>query len=434
MSDHRLARRLRITGERTLVLGRRMIGRLTAQRSNILRLTAAAVLAYVIAVQLNPGSDLTAPLTALLVVQASLVQSVRSGIGRVGAVLTGVLVAIGISAYVEITWWSLGAAIAVALALGYALRLGDHVLETPISAMLILGVAQHGVAAETRLINTFIGAGVGMLFNLAFPPPVRAGTAQQAVRELADSAADAIERSGQELATELSRPRIENWLRDIHQVLPLVGEAEEAVHAAQERRRLNPRAMTSVDPLPILRSAVGPLDRSVLAARQTLLAIQEEAPDQVDPDDVYQEELRRAFSVVLVDMAACLRAFGTLVIADAEGGDDEAQDELAETLEILRETRAILTELYLVDPGGPDSAWLLRGAVLSGVERLLTELDVEERARERDRLREETTRRLVPTQAVTRLWLSAHAWAEQAGESVRRTWDADDPWIDENER
>ncbi|WP_168581718.1 FUSC family protein [Gephyromycinifex aptenodytis] len=415
-------------GQRALASMRRGLERLNAQRSNILRLTAAAILAYVLSARLNPSSDLTGPLTALLVVQASLVQSLRSGIGRVGAVLTGILVAILLSTWVELSWWSLGLAIAIALSLGYALRLGDHVLETPISAMLILGVAQHGVAAEIRLINTLIGAGVGMAFNLAFPPPVRAGTAQQAVRELADSAAAALERAGQELATELSRTRIEGWLRDIHAVLPLVGEAEEAIHAAEERRRLNPRAITSADPLPVLRSAIGPLDRSVLAARQTLLAIQEEAPDQVDEEDDYQEELRRAFSIVLSDMAGCLRAFGRLAISDADGGDQEAAQALAEALEILRETRAILTELYLVDPGGPGSAWLLRGAVLSGVERLLRELDLEERARERERMLQESNRRRVPTQAVTRLWLSAHAWAEEAGRNVRRSWDADDPW------
>lgn len=416
---------------RTLASVHRGAERLYAQRFNILRLTAAAILAYLFAARINPSSDLTGPLTALLVVQASLVQSVRSGIGRVAAVLTGVLVAILLSTWVELSWWSLGLAIGIALALGYALRLGGHVLEAPISAMLILGVAQHGVAAEIRLINTFVGAGVGMVFNLAFPPAVRAGTAQQAVRELAESAASALERAGRELTTELSRSRIEDWLRDIHEVLPLVGEAENAVRAAEERRRLNPRAITTSDPLPVLRSAIGPLDRSVLAARQTLLAIQEEAPEQVDPEDLYQEELRRAFSTVVIDMAGCLRAFGRVAISEAEGGDDEAAQALAEALEILRETRAIVTELYLVDPGGTGSAWLLRGAVLSGVERLLAELNLEERARERERMRQESARRRVPAQAVTRLWLSAHAWAGEAERTVRRTWDSDDPWHDE---
>ena len=39
------------------------------------------------------------------------------------------------------TWWSLGITIAAGLAVGYALHLGDAVLEVPISAMLILSNA-----------------------------------------------------------------------------------------------------------------------------------------------------------------------------------------------------------------------------------------------------------------------------------------------------
>ena len=57
--------------------------------SQITRLTAAAVIAYLVANAVSPGIlDLTAPLTALLVVQASTVGTLRMGLVRVGAVLT----------------------------------------------------------------------------------------------------------------------------------------------------------------------------------------------------------------------------------------------------------------------------------------------------------------------------------------------------------
>ena len=46
--------------------------------------------------------------------------------------------------------------------LGTVLRLGEQALETPISAMLILGVSNHDVASETRIVNTLVGAAVGM--------------------------------------------------------------------------------------------------------------------------------------------------------------------------------------------------------------------------------------------------------------------------------
>jgi uncharacterized membrane protein YgaE (UPF0421/DUF939 family) len=110
--------------------------------SQIARLTIAAVVSYLVADSLSPGIvDLTAPLTALLVVQASTVGTLQMGLVRVGAVLTGVLVAVGLASTIGLSWWSLGAVIAASLVLAKVLRLGEQSLETPISAMLILAVS-----------------------------------------------------------------------------------------------------------------------------------------------------------------------------------------------------------------------------------------------------------------------------------------------------
>ena len=92
----------------------------------VARLTAAAVVSYLISLVLTDGAlDLTGPLTALLVVQASAFSTIKMGAVRVGAVLSGVLVATVLSTGFGLTWWSLGAAIATSLLLAKALRLGD---------------------------------------------------------------------------------------------------------------------------------------------------------------------------------------------------------------------------------------------------------------------------------------------------------------------
>lgn len=52
-------------------------------------------------------------------------------------------------------------------------------------------------------------------------------------------------------------------------------------------------------------------------------------------------------------------------------------------LDVLRETQAILTELMPVDAPDDKSAWLLRGSILAGVEQVLDQLNLEERARVR---------------------------------------------------
>src|SRR5579885_3169503 len=141
--------------------------RLRPTLATVFRLSAAAVLAFVLSQLLTRGAvDLTGPLTALLVVQASAFSTITMGAVRVGAVLSGILVATLLSTWIGLNWWSLGAAIAASLLLAKALRLGEQALETPISAMLILGVSNHDVAAETRILNTLVGAAVGVAFNL----------------------------------------------------------------------------------------------------------------------------------------------------------------------------------------------------------------------------------------------------------------------------
>ena len=100
--------------------------RLRPAASQIARLTIAAVVAYLVADAFSSGlRDLTAPLTALLVVQASTVGTLQMGAVRVGAVLTGVLVAVGVANWIGLSWWSLGAVIVASLVLARVLRLGE---------------------------------------------------------------------------------------------------------------------------------------------------------------------------------------------------------------------------------------------------------------------------------------------------------------------
>jgi uncharacterized membrane protein YgaE (UPF0421/DUF939 family) len=129
----------------------------------VARLAGTAVFAYLVALPLPVSpKPVIAPLAALLVVQVSLYQTLRSAVRRVAAVVAGVLLAVGLSAWVGFTWWSLGITVVLALAVGYALHLGDAILEVPVSAMLILSVAGPGKAATGRIIETLVGAGAGL--------------------------------------------------------------------------------------------------------------------------------------------------------------------------------------------------------------------------------------------------------------------------------
>nr|WP_239579194.1 FUSC family protein [Microlunatus panaciterrae] len=370
-------------------------GRLQPTMMTVLRLTAAAVVSYLLTLALTDGVvDLTGPLTALLVVQASAFSTLKMGVVRVGAVLSGVLVAILLSSWIGLTWWSLGAAIAASLLLGKALRLGDQALETPISAMLILGVTNHDVAAEVRVLTTLIGAGVGVAFNLIYPPAMPTRPAGRALLRVADAAAASLDTAGHALeAGPVTREQVEHWLDRVRTAGRRVADANDLIARLRDSRRLNPRALGTADVAPVLATGLDTLEHCLLAIRSLFVVLLTEIPMTEEREDPYGEELRSAFAVVLHDVGDCLRAFGSLVVAEAEQREEETEAALAESLDILRETQAILTELIMVDARDNTSSWLLRGSTLAAVEQVLTQLNLENRARIRQSWKEEQSRR-----------------------------------------
>ncbi|HZL75225.1 MAG TPA: FUSC family protein [Propionibacteriaceae bacterium] len=358
---------------------------------NVFRLTTAAVLSYLLTLTVTSGAiDLTGPLTALLVMQASAFSTLKMGAIRVGAVLAGVLVATLVSIWIGLTWWSLGAVIAASLLLAKIFRLGEQAMEAPISAMLILGVTNPNVAAEIRVLNTLIGAGVGVAFNLIYPPALPTRRASRAIIDAADATAAPLDAASQALATgPINREQVQDWLDRVHAGSLRLKSATETVTSLKDSRRLNPRALGTTDIEPVLASGLRTLESCLLAIRALFTVVLTELPTEDRPDDPYGEELRAAFAVVLHDAADCIRAFGSLVLAEVEEHEEEAERSLDESLDILRETQTVLSELMTANFQDSKSSWLLRGSILAAVEQVVDELNLENHARARQQWKDE---------------------------------------------
>ena len=358
---------------------------------NVFRLTTAAVLSYLLTLAVTSGAiDLTGPLTALLVMQASAFSTLKMGAIRVGAVLAGVLVATLVSIWIGLTWWSLGAVIAASLLLAKIFRLGEQAMEAPISAMLILGVTNPNVAAEIRVLNTLIGAGVGVAFNLIYPPALPTRRASRAIIDAADATAAPLDAASQALATgPINREQVQDWLDRVHAGSLRLKSATETVTSLKDSRRLNPRALGTTDIEPVLASGLRTLESCLLAIRALFTVVLTELPTEDRPDDPYGEELRAAFAVVLHDAADCIRAFGSLVLAEVEEHEEEAERSLDESLDILRETQTVLSELMTANFQDSKSSWLLRGSILAAVEQVVDELNLENHARARQQWKDE---------------------------------------------
>lgn len=375
------------------------------------RLTGAATAAYLVATRmLSDVRPLTAALTALLIVQVTLVSTVTDSLRRILSVIAGVIVAIAFASVFGFSVASLALLVAASLVVGQLLRLGAHLLEVPISAMLVLGVNGAHAAATDRIAETIVGAVVGLLVSLLFPPRVQT-SAGAAVEQFSADLARLLDEVAEGIATAVTPDRAQEWLEEARRLSNSTERLDQLLAHARDSRRLNPRAVGRPDTLPDLRAGLVTLEHCAVALRGLYRSVADRVRDQPEAEHLYGEDIRGAFAVLLLELAEALRSFGALVRAEAEAGDpDPAElaerghgDKLAAALESVHEPRARLAELLSVDPREAPDQWEQRGALLAAVERVLRELDLEEHARERQRRRRLAEEARASSRPVTRL-------------------------------
>lgn len=359
---------------RTAVLAR--WGRVPGLRTA--KVTLAAVLSYVAADLLNTSdAPILAPLTALLVVQLTVYETVAQGIQRILSVLAGVLVAVGIATFVGLSWWSLGAVVAVSLALGQVLRLGPHTIEVAVSAMLVLAVGGAGAegAAAGRVYETLVGAAIGVAVNFAVAPPVNVRPAGAAISDLAARLAEFLRGLAGELRTGWSRAAAERWLTEARALEPHVSRARSSLARAERSAQLNPRSDEVRAAQPRLRTALTGLEHCYIVLRTLCREIFDRT--LYLPQDLETEAYGQQARAALADVFDCAAQAMSDVAGVAAGAEPieaaraRAQEHLAE----LHRRRDRLGNLLLVDPHADAAAWQQHGALLAAVDRLRVEIE-----------------------------------------------------------
>jgi hypothetical protein len=325
--------------------------------------TLAAVLSFVVADWIGTSdAPVLAPLTALLVIQVTMYDTVRESLQRVASVLAGVLVAVGVAAVVGLSWWSLGGVVAVSLVVGRLLRLGPQLLEMPISAMLVLAVGGDRDVADSRVYETLVGAAVGILVNLAIAPPLYLRPAGDAVRELAERIARFSRDLAGGLRTGWSRADADHWLTEARSLNADVARADRVLGRAETGARLNPRAASTRREQPRLRTTLTGLERFQLSLREVCRALLDRTyfvPED-EQADAYPAEVRTA-------LADLLETAATAVTAAIERGEIPVAD--------LERQRNRLSTLLMVDPHTDEAAWQQHGALMAAVDRLRVEVE-----------------------------------------------------------
>lgn len=354
-----------------------------------LRSTTAATIAYVVALRLSSeAAPLTAPLTALLVVQVTLYSTLTTGVRRVNSVVAGVLVAIGFSALVGLTWWSLGLIILASLIVGRIVRVSEFVPEVAISAMLVLGVTQVASTAWDRVLETLIGAVVGLAFNVLFVPPVWTATAGESIVDLARRMRQLLLSVGEGMTDPIPVARAAAKLHEARRLDHDISEVDAALRQAEDSLRLNPRVKEGLLHRVVLRTGLDTLEICTVVLRVLTRTLTDLAKNRTE-EPLFEPEAGFALEELLARVADAVVSFAVLVTTQVSESAEMAETRLAEDLAAAQGSRERLAQLLLTGVQQHPRQWQLHGAMLAEIDRILDELDMRHRS---ERLMEELDR------------------------------------------
>lgn len=344
------------------------------------RSTVAAVISYVVALMLSSEpAPLTAPLTALLVVQVTLYATLTTSMRRMNSVVAGVVIAIGFSSLVGLSWWSLGLIILASLTIGRFVKAGEFVPEVAISAMLVLGVTRVAATAWDRVLETLIGAVVGLLFNVLFAPPVWVQPASAAIEGLGGRMRDLLVRLGDQAYGHTTVAEAAAVLHDARRLDHDIVEVDASLRQAEDSLRLNPRVKEGLLFRVVLRTGLDTLEISAVVLRTACRTLTDLAKARTD-EPLFPPEISTALRELFVHMARAVESFAVLITTQVSVNAEEAEERLVRELAASRASREIVAHMLLDGVREHPRQWQLHGALLAEIDRILDELDVEKRS------------------------------------------------------
>jgi hypothetical protein len=334
-------------------------------------------------------------------------------------VVAGVLVAVMLSHTLGFSWWTLAVAITASLICGYALRLGDSILEVPISAMLVLSL-DTDVAAAERILETLVGTVTGLAAGFIHAP-VRVEPAEEAVEELGETMGDLLEDIATGMQEEPTQEVVGDWLararsldQETHRVDDALGHAEESV-------RLNPRGAGLLHGVMVLHERLEALEHCSITIRGLARSLADHVSELGHELDVHlaERDADERLASAIRQLARAIRTYGRVSREEIATGSSDLEETLDRQLSAAWEDRAELGERLRYDT----THWQLHGELLVHLDRLRDELQLGQRTRTEGR--RSTRRPRIPKPSKP----SRPALLGQIRHRVTRLWSRpDDPY------
>jgi uncharacterized membrane protein YccC len=269
----------------------------------LLKTALAATVAWILAVHVfDLAQPFLAPWAALLTVHATVFGTLKRGVQQVGATVLGVLLAFAAGSLFGLSAVSLGSAVLVGLIAGSLRGLRSETTTAAATALVVLttGYSDDGGMLVSRLLDTAIGIGVGLLINLVVWPPLRDRGAAHRIDAIDDRVGELLGVMAARLRRGALPADVGGWVtrtneldEDIDQAWMLLGQARES--GRLNPRRAAPQRMRATDDFGEILTR---LEQAVAETRSMARTIQLSSASPLEWDPAFREPwvelLRRA--------------------------------------------------------------------------------------------------------------------------------------------
>jgi uncharacterized membrane protein YccC len=209
----------------------------------LVKTVLAAVAAWVLAASvLDLPQPFLAPWSALLVVHATVYRTFSKGTQQVAATVVAVLLAAMVGELMGLTTVAVAVLLVVALLLGAVPWLGSEATTIATTGLVVLTTGfESDTMLISRLLDTAIGVGVGLLVNVLVWPPLRRRTAAEAMDRIDDGVGALLKDMAGGLGDGCQDEDVDEWIERTRALDGDLDGAWSLVRQAQESARMNPR-------------------------------------------------------------------------------------------------------------------------------------------------------------------------------------------------
>jgi uncharacterized membrane protein YccC len=301
-----------------------------SQLTQFAKTVLAAVAAWVIAASvLDLPQPFLAPWSAILVVHATVYRTFSRGAQQVAATVVAVLLAAGIGQLMGLSAGAIALLLALSLLVGSIRWFGAEATTIATTALVVLTTGyENDTKLISRLLDTAIGVGVGLVVNLTVWPPLRRRTAALALNRVDDGIGELLTDMADGLATGCEADDVAGWLERSRDLDEELDHAWALVRQAEESARWNPRRSA--------REVRDPREwRELMHRMEQVLAETRSLAHTLGARGTYRERWGEAFAVPWLEM---LGATGRAARDDNPAALHEVRGRLEALTEDLRAT------------------------------------------------------------------------------------------------